>query len=638
MRAITFENGKGARSGCGDLAVRMALPAYLEIPLRLALLLAGLLLPGSMLLRALRLPWSLAAAFAASTAVLYITVVIFAWTGALISLTTLAAALLLFALLCRLVPTRRPVTPISSSFACFTRMGGWLPLYGAFWLIVAWRLGVQPLNGPDTSFRWSWLAEQMISVGSLDFYPPRSGADFVHYFWAESIPPEVASLYAWAYACGGNTNALWTSPVVALQLVAVHELIWRLGSRWGGETVARRAVLFATACPLLTWSVTLGQETGLTALAIIGLVWALSHLRDPEGHRWGVLAALFAVVAAGSREYGLVFPIAAVALAAWMRAPRRQVLLLAGIALPLALAWPLRVWVLTGNPFYSLQVAGLFPTNPVFKAWNDTLRRPAGETFQQLASWVSLGRYLVLWALPAVVGLLTLILLLAQRLREAWLVAALVGIVALLWLVSVSYTAGGLFYSLRVLSPALALLAIAGSYGLVFMPSSRVFERIGVIVLGLVLLESLPKTLVLPENPYRIAPREWLQGAQEIARLAATRDREIVAGLEPLTDRRRIVSDHPGAPKLLSSMGTEVVPLWSPSVAWLFDQKLAPEEVARRWRESGLRYLVLLKTGPTADFVQSNARWRAPYFTVTPLADTSKAMILEVSALPAPAK
>src|SRR3954465_13705511 len=125
----------------------MALPAYLEIPLRLALLLAGLLLPRSMLLRALRLPWSLAAAFASSVALLFAIVLVFAWTGALISLATLAAALALCTLACRLVPARQPTTQLSSSFACFTGMGAWLPLYGAFWLIVAWRLGVQPLSG-----------------------------------------------------------------------------------------------------------------------------------------------------------------------------------------------------------------------------------------------------------------------------------------------------------------------------------------------------------------------------------------------------------------------------------------------------------------------------------------------------------
>src|SRR5258707_15834420 len=114
----------------------MHLPVYLEIPLRVALLLAGLLLPGSMLLRALRLPWSLAAAFATSAAALYAIVLVFAWTGAAISLVTLGAALALVALLARLVPARPSTTQISSSFACFGQMGAWLPLYGAFWLIV----------------------------------------------------------------------------------------------------------------------------------------------------------------------------------------------------------------------------------------------------------------------------------------------------------------------------------------------------------------------------------------------------------------------------------------------------------------------------------------------------------------------
>ncbi|HEX7631633.1 MAG TPA: hypothetical protein VF388_05840, partial [Lacunisphaera sp.] len=123
----------------------MSLPATLEIPLRLALLVAGLLLPGTMLLRALRLPWSLAAAFATSTATLYLVIVAFAWSGAMISLVTLAAALGLVALLARLVPTRAPATQINSSFACFTRQGWWLPLYILFWLVVIYRLGVQPL-------------------------------------------------------------------------------------------------------------------------------------------------------------------------------------------------------------------------------------------------------------------------------------------------------------------------------------------------------------------------------------------------------------------------------------------------------------------------------------------------------------
>ncbi len=613
----------------------MQLPGYLEIPLRLALLMGGLLLPGSMLLRALRLPWSLAAAFATSAATLYVVVLVFAWTGAVISLVTLAAALGLVTLLARLVPARASATQLSSSFACFERMGWWLPLYSAFWLIVAYRLGFHPLNGPDVTFRWSWLAEQMLQFGSLDFYPPRSAEDFVRYFWAESIPPGVASLYTWAYACGGSRQALWTSPVVALQLLAVHELIWRLASRWGGEVVARRAVLLAAACPLLTWSVIMGQETGLTAVAVTGIVWSLHHLRDENGDRWAVLAGVFAIVAAGAREYGAVFAIGAILTSGWLQAPRRQIWLLALVALPVTLAWPLRVWLLTGNPVYSLNVAGLFATNPVFIAWNDTLRGPLSQALAAPTSWASLGRYLLLWGLPALIGLVALVFLLVQRLREARIVALFIGLVLALWFVSVAYTAGGLFYSLRVLSPALALLAVVAGYGLGFWVQSPILSRWLAIAVGLVVLESLPKTLVLPENPYRLSIREWPHAVEQFPTLVHTVNEALLAQLQPLPARRRIISDHAGLPRVFAAIGTEVAPLWTPEVAWLFDQTLKPEEVAQRWQKSGLRYLVLGKSGPTANFMETNARWRAPFFTLQPVGETDTHIILE-AAVPTP--
>lgn len=616
----------------------MHLPGYLEIPLRLALLLGGLLVPGSMLLRALRLPWSLAAAFATSAATLYAAVLVFAWTGTVISLPTLAAALGLVALLARLVPARASTTQVSSSFGCFTQMGWWLPLYGVFWLIVAWRLGVHPLNGADVAFRWSWLAEQMLQVGSLDFYPPRSGEDFVRYFWAESIPPGVAGLYAWAYACGGSSHALWTSPVIALQLLAVHELVWRLASRWGGEVVARRAVLLAAACPLLTWAVLLGQETGLTALAVTGMVWSLSHLRDENGHRWAVLAGAFSIVAASTREYGVIFPVAAIATTVWLQAPRSQSWLLAAVALPVASAWPLRVWVLTGNPFYSLNVMGLFATNPVFTAWNDTLRGPASEALGSAGNWASLGRYLALWALPALAGLVALVFLLIQRLREARIVAVFVGLVILLWFVSVAYTAGGLFYSLRVLSPAYALLAVVAAYGLGFSVRHAAAAKFAAVAVALVLVESLPKTLVLPENPYRLGPREWPHAAARFPAEVRGVNEALLARVQPLSDRRRILSDHAGLPRIFAPIGTEVAPLWSPEVAWLFDGTLDPEVVAQRWRQSGLRYLVMGKTGATAGFMQKYARWRAPYFKLQPVAETETHVILEATVPDGPAR
>ncbi|HVZ65880.1 MAG TPA: hypothetical protein VG936_15045 [Lacunisphaera sp.] len=607
-------------------------PVLLEIPLRLALLLAGLLVPGSMLLRALRLPWSLAAAFASSAAILYTLVLLFACTDVPFSLYTLAAGLAAVALGLRAVKSRPAAAQLGSSFSCFTRMGGWLPLYLAFWIIVAWRLWAQPLSGPDVNFRWSWLAEQMLRFGTLDFYPPRSGADFARYFWAESIPPGVAGLYAWAYACAGNTQALWASPIVALQLLGLHEMIWRLGSRWGGELVARRAVLLAAACPLLTWSVVIGQETGLTALALMGAAWCLHHLRVDHGRGWIVLTAIFAVVAASTREYGPVLAGVIVAAAATTPLPRSRLVLLALVVVPLALAWPLRVVLLTGNPVYSLGLGGLVPVNVNFVDWNDLFR--AGNRFDvwSAGTWVALGRYALLWAFPAVVGAIGFIALLCQRLPEARPMAWLVATVAILWFVSVFYTAGGLFYSLRVLSPALALLAVVAAYSIcLFVPTRGMAALVSVLLAGLI-IESLPKTLVLPENPYHVPWQSWARAGNILDTAVRDENQALLAKLRPLPGRHRVITDNAGLPRMLEEIGTEALPLWTPDVAWLFDSRLPAEEIGKRWQRSGLHYLVLTKSKPTEEFIRTHARWRAPYFTVNMLSETKSHMILEVTA------
>jgi hypothetical protein len=72
--------------------------------------------------------------------------------------------------------------------------------------------------------------------------------------------------------------------------------------------------------------------------------------------------------------------------------------------------------------------------------------------------------------------------------------------------------------------------------------------------------------------------------------------------------------------------------LWSPDVAWLFDAKLPPAEVANRWRKSGLRYLVLLRSGPTANFIHARAQWRTPSITLTTVAQTDAFIVIEASA------
>jgi hypothetical protein len=246
------------------------------------------------------------------------------------------------------------------------------------------------------------------------------------------------------------------------------------------------------------------------------------------------------------------------------------------------------------------------------------------------------GRYILLWALPAALGLVTLVILLVQRLREAQVVAWFVAVSLVLWFLSVPHTAGGLFYSLRVLGPAFALLVVVASYALGLFLRHAEAAKYAALAVALVLLESLPKTLVLPENPYRTAARDWPQAGRQFIDAVRVGEQDLLAKVKPLPGRGRIVTDDASMSRVLADIGADAVPLWSPDVAWLFDASVKPEEVARRWQKSGFRYLVLGKTGPNADFIRTSARWRAPYFTLQPVAETEVRLIFDATITTAP--
>ena len=616
---------------------------FFLIPARLALLLTGLLLPGAALLRALQLPFTFAGSFLVSAACLYTHVVLFALVRLPLTLLTLAAALTLTTAATFVFPVRRPPRTAAPappedtpSFAAFTTCGWWTPLYAAFWLVVLWRLGTQPLAGPDTTFRWSWLAEQVVRLGSLDFYPPRTAAGYAAYAWPESIPPGIASLHLWSYLCGGSFRALWTSPVVLLQLLALHEFIWRLAFSWGGEPAARRAVLLAAATPLLTWASVIGQETALTALAVGGLFFALLRWHKSRAPGWLTLAALAAVAGSSAREYGLVFPFLGLGVLALMGAPRRALLHLAAVALPLAALWPLRTWALTGHPLFSLNLAGLFPANPVFTLWSAHLHTAARQTLTTFGAWQEIARYLLLFAPTALFGALALVLHARRGFPEARWCAACAATGLLLWLLSVPFTAGGLFYSMRVLSPVLALAAAFGGYAI--MAASHPARRIADTALALALLATLPFTLTLPENAGRTPLRHWPDAASAFERVTRPSIAQLTAALRALPGPPRVLTDYAGLPPALVGTAFTAVPIWSPEVAWLFDQPTPPADQARRWRESHLRYLVTSSAPAYRDFLTRHTAARAPDFTLAPVWQSEAFLIFEVLPGPTPAR
>ncbi|MDB6169105.1 MAG: Dolichyl-phosphate-mannose-protein mannosyltransferase [Verrucomicrobia bacterium] len=603
---------------------------------RLALLGAGLLLPGALILRALDLPRFLAGCVIGSAAALYGSVLILTLAHLPITLATLAASLGIVSFACvagarRFTPAK-PDEPHPGFFSFLTKLGPWTPLYVAFWAVIVWRLATQPLNGGDIDFRWSWLAEQMVRLGSLDFYPPIVAGDFANYFWVESIPPGVATLHAWGYLCGGDLRELWTSPGVLLQLLALHDLLWRLAFNWGGLRAARRALILACAAPLLNWAAIMGQETGLTALALAGLLHGLVRWKENAARGWLAFAALAAFVGAGAREYGLVFPLLGILVLALMRARPRAILTFAGWSLAPSLLWPLRVWLMAGNPFYSLGVGTLFPTNPLFVEWARSISAGSEGLLATSEGWRQLLRYFVLGAPAALLCWCVIGLRAIRRNPPAiWCGAAILAI-GCIWYASLAYTGGGLFYSMRVLAPAFALGMVFGGIALASDSLRPWARRCWNAAVLLVFLATLPLTLTFPHNAYHLPVREWAGAGGRFVEERRRADAQVGQFLLRQPDHDRILTECVSLPRALAPSGITAVPMWSPGVDWLFDRAASPSQIARHWRESGLRYVVMTRSPQQLELLSRRAGWVAPNFSIRRIWQSDGYVIFDVSA------
>jgi hypothetical protein len=612
----------------------MDAPSLLTSAAGWVLLVAGLLAPGAALLRAWRLPFTPGTAFGVSAVSLYVVLLALQLTGLRISLLSLTAGLAAVTFAAWFARPRQVASETRAGtnaalpvrrFAPFTGMGAWTPLYLVFWCAVVLRVWGEPVSGPDVEFRWGFLAEQILRLGTLDFYPPRTADHFASYFWAESLPPGASALHLWAQACtGGVRSALM--PAVLLTLWSIHELLWRTADWIGGLTAARLTCLAAAACPLLTWSILLGQETGLTTLALVGIVWSVSQWRDTRAVGWVALTGTFALLGAATREYGLVFPVLAATALALVQASRTAWSVFAGFALA-GLIWPLRTWLLTGNPFFSLGVGDLFPVNVRFVDWISFDADAFGRVLRTVDGWKSVARFLGLYAPFAVVGWIAVVVATGRRMRGAGFALGAVLVMLVLWAASVRYTNGGLFYSLRVASPALALGVLAAGVALTALLNVPGSRPAGVAaIIGLIVAASIPLTLALPRNPWLTPWKAWPAFAPPPPLAVGAADPTVALVLghagSAAVGSATVLPDSPGYQRRFQPTGMRVVPLWSPDADWLFDASLSPAEIRRRWQESGIRYLIITKWQANFDFFHTRSRWQRPPIEVQSIGET----------------
>jgi len=559
---------------------------------------AGLLLPGLFWALAARWPLPWLAGGVISALGLFLGVITLGGSGAGVTVLTLggwqaAIALAGFIFWRR---QRRVTATDGHSLAEW-----WIALPALPMIAVAvWRALAQPLPGADADFRWNYLAEIIVNTGGLTHYPAYTAADFTHYFWPDGIAPLVAGLYAWTYLAAGSTVKIWTAWPVLLQFAALLALLLALGRRWGGARGGWFAWALGGATMLLQFALNLGQETGLTALGVGGLAYYLTEWERTRRADLLIPAAACAALAASAREYGLIFPLVGAGWLLVARAGGRPAVWFALGALALPATWHLRNWLRTGNPFYAQDVAGIFPVNPVFSEWMRGYVEIYGDVLRHGSGWVEMGRLFLLTALPAWFGLLAGAAL--WRRQPGWGgMLALAGATLVCWLVSVPYTAGGLFYSMRVLSPLLLLGCAWGGAALArWVPARRHLAGL-LLGLGLFAGDASLRAWTIPLNPYTLAPREWPDAGYQFQRDFARDDQGFIDSLAQAVPGK-VLSDSAGLQPIFSARGKQLVPFWSPEVAFVCSPDFTGDAVTRL-RGLGYTHLLLKRAQFSMDFL-----------------------------------
>lgn len=436
---------------------------------------------------------------------------------------------------------------------------------------------ITPLMGGDMLFRWDFLAQRLLALGRFDFYPPLTPADFRTYFFVDGIPPMVSFTHWWLYASAGRYLPWLICVFVAAQFACT------LGFTYGAASAvfSRRAGVLAAAmlaaCPLYFRSVVLGQETGLTALAIAATIYFVVTARQPNDVPAMVSAGLAAALCALSREYGWIALIAGAVALLWRRQPLKQVLIFGAVATAAAAPWYARNWVLSGNPFYSLRFGG-FAVNPIHDSILHYYSASLGIHAWTSGTWASL---LLLFFAFAMFQVLAGIPGGFMRFRQHGYLLAIALLLVAVWIQSIGFTSGGAEASTRVLSPAMVVLSITGA-GLL-EPLTRRARWHTAMAMAIVVCQiwTAAQGAIYPNEPFSQSSGQWLQSAfPRIPPAAEFQVRDLLVRLLP--PGYRVLSDSAYLHAALVDTGVEVVPVWSPEVRFIFSS--SPEESERRLR------------------------------------------------------
>jgi len=481
------------------------------------------------------------------------------------------------------------------------RDGWWLILPAIALVSISARALIDPLAGYDTGFRWDYLAHMVLERGSFSGYPPITAADFEHYAWCDGIPPLVSLLNFWIYAFCRTTAPEFIAIRIGAEALLLGLVVYRYAALLWGKPAARLAPIILVASPLALWSIGMGQETGLTALSLVSMLYFLELYRAQKQTSSLFWAGLAAGVGAATREYGLSFPLLGLGILAVRRTKITGLGLMTASSLGFSLPWYVRNWIVTGNPLYPQALGGLFPSNAIHQEWMRYVAEFWGlsKTTLQLSDLPLI--LAALSGIPIVLGAAGL----WRRGARALLVS--LAIVIALWLWSIHQTAGGWIYSMRMLLPGIALLAVAAAW-ICTLPQWPRLLLLGVVALGA--LDSARRSWLIPEyaldTPLSASFAGWRETHRAIERISAAKAWQV---LVQASRGESIAVDQPLHHSTITRLGGSSVPLFSPSLASSFDERLSPTTIIARLRACHIRFVVVSFRDPYTNRLAGNHRF-----------------------------
>lgn len=433
-----------------------------------------------------------------------------------------------------------------------------------------WR---EPLVLSDNLFRWRNLAQQIYALRTLDFYPPRSAADFQSYFMADGMSPLVALGYWWCFALTGASAPWRALGFIQLEAVWVVIAVAALASRLRAGS-GRAAVVLASTTSIAWIAAALGSEAPLLT---VGTTLAILALLEPDEPESLVTLVLGTAIAGLAREYGLGTAFLVAATLVWQRRPWRFGLAWLVAFTALAGSWYLRNLVRSGNPLFMIEIPGLFRGNPVF---NFYLRY--AKTHQHLSLhnvhgiittvYATFTEGMAVWTL----GGALLAAAIVRRLprwndRRAPL---LLGVFSLVWIatfVSASnQSASGPLGTIRVLAPVTSLLAaVAAAFG-----GSLLQRKSAKLAAGFLVLKTAVDVMLGYGAVYAFDPRRW---AFDTTTQPKPLPEELAAPLRQAGGG--ILTDDGTLEIGMRASGLHAVPPWDPAFAFLFDDAVASDQM-----------------------------------------------------------